>query len=81
MLLKDVVTAHLYGLLDKDIYKKVLEGFKMSEIRNSSLRETYQLHRSLYSLKQFGSMLYNHLSEYLLKMVTKTILSTYMFLV
>lgn len=39
--LKDVVTAHLYGLLDEDIYMKVLEGFKMPQIRNSSFRETY----------------------------------------
>ena len=29
MHLMDVITAHLYGMLENDIYMKVLEGFQL----------------------------------------------------
>jgi hypothetical protein len=69
MRLIDVVTAYLYGSLDNDIYMKILEGYKMPEAYNSKSRNMYsiKLQRSLYGLKQSGRMLYNPLSEYLLK--------------
>ena len=65
----DVVTAYLYGSLDNDIYKKIPEGYKMSETYNPISRSMYfiKLQRFLYGLKQSGRMWYNRLSEYLLK--------------
>ena len=69
MNLMDVVTAYLYGSLDKDIYIKIPDGLKMPEAYSSRPREIYsiKLRRSLYRLKQSGRMWYNRLSEYLLK--------------
>ena len=64
--LMDVVTTYLYGSLDSDIYMKLTEGFKLSEVGS---REQYsiKLNKSLYGLKQSRRMWYNHLSEYLIK--------------
>lgn len=38
MRLMDVVTTHLYRLLDTDIYMKMPEGFKLLEACNPSSR-------------------------------------------
>ena len=48
---------------------KVPEGFKMSKASNSKPKRAYfiKLQRSLYGLKQFSRIWYNHLGEYLLK--------------
>ena len=69
MRLMVVVTAYLYGSLDRYIYMKISEGFKMSEVSSLKPKELYsiKLQRSLYGLKQSGRMWYNRLSEYLLK--------------
>ena len=40
MRLMEVVTAHLYESLDNDIYKKILEGYKMPEAYNSKFQAT-----------------------------------------
>ena len=55
--------------MDNDIYMKILRGFKLPEATYTKSRSMYliQLQQSLYGLKQFGSMWYNRLSEYLLK--------------
>ena len=65
----DVIIAYLYGSMDNDIYMKIPEGFKFSEVNNIKPRSicSIKLQRSLYRLKQFGCMWYNRLSEYLLK--------------
>ena len=54
MQLMDVVTAYLYGNLDKDIYMKIPEGFHMPESKSNRPRDVYsvKLQRSLYGLKQ-----------------------------
>jgi len=54
MRLMDVVTAYLYGNLDKDIYMKIPEGFYMPELKSNRPRDVYsvKLQRSLYGLKQ-----------------------------
>ncbi|KAL0534638.1 hypothetical protein IC582_028929 [Cucumis melo] len=69
MYLMDVVTAYLYGSLENEICMKIPEGFKIPESYNSNSRElcSIKLQRSLYELKQLGQILYNRLSEYLLK--------------
>uniref|UniRef100_A0A6N2KGN2 Reverse transcriptase Ty1/copia-type domain-containing protein n=1 Tax=Salix viminalis TaxID=40686 RepID=A0A6N2KGN2_SALVM len=65
----DVVTAYLYGSLDKDIHTKIPEGFTMPEAFCNEPRSVYfiKLQKSLYGLKQSGRMWYNCLNEYLLK--------------
>jgi hypothetical protein len=65
----DVVTVHLYGSLDSDIYMKLPEGFNLPEANSSVTQEDYsiKLNKSLYGLKQSGRMWYNRLSEYLLR--------------
>ena len=69
MRLMDVVTAYLYGPLDNNIYMKISEGLKISEVHSSKFCNlcSIKLQRSLYGLKQSGRMWYNCLSEYLLK--------------
>ena len=69
MHLMDVVTAYLYGKLDKDIYMKIPKGFKMPEAYDPNHREIYsiKLQKSLYGLKQSGRMWYNRLSESLIE--------------
>ena len=69
MRLMDVVTTYLYGSLDNDIYMKIPEGYKMYKTYNPTSQSMYsiKLQRSLYRLKQSERMLYNRLSEYLLK--------------
>ena len=68
MYLMDVVTMYLYGDLDKEIYMKVSEGFKLIDPNSSRPLNTIsiRLRCSLYGLKQFGQMWYNCLSEYLI---------------
>ena len=65
----DVITAYLYGSIDSDIYMKIPEGFKLPEAVSTKPRSmlSIKLQISLYGLKQSGRMLYNRLSEYLLK--------------
>ena len=48
---------------------KSLKGFKLLEANSKKPRSMYsiKLQWSLYELKQFGHMSYNHFSEYLLK--------------
>ena len=60
----DVVKAYLYGYIDNDIYMKIPEEFKLP---NPCSTYSIKLQRSLYGLKQFGLMWYNHRSEYLLR--------------
>ena len=53
MRLMDVVTTYLYGSIDINVYMKILEGFKLSEVMNSKPRTMYsiKLQGSLYGLK------------------------------
>ena len=69
MLLMDVVNSYLYGSLDTHIYMKILDGFKILEIKENENHNMYsvKLQRSLYGLKQSGRMWNNRLSEFLLK--------------
>lgn len=71
MRLMDVVTAYLYGDLDKDIYMKVPEGLKTNIVPEGFGKQrsahSIKLRRSLYGLKQSGRLWYNRLSEYLSK--------------
>ena len=69
MCLTDVITAYLYGSIDNDIYIKIPKGFTLPKVVNAKPRSmcSIKLQRSLYGLKQFGCMLYNRLSDYLLK--------------
>ena len=70
MQLMDVVTAYLYGNLDKDIYMKILEEFHMPKSKLNRHQDVYsvKLQRSLYGLKQSGRMWYNRFSEFLIKL-------------
>ena len=54
MHLIDIVTAYLYGMLENDIYMKVLERFQLPQVNTSQPRNMYsiKLRRSLYGLKQ-----------------------------
>ena len=65
----DVVTTHLYESINIDIYMQIPEGFKLPETTNPKPWKIYsiKLQRSLYILKWFGCMRYNHLNEYLFK--------------
>ena len=69
MQLMDIMTAYLYGLLEAHIYMKILDGFKIPEIKENENRNMYsiKLKRPLYGLKQSSRMWYNRLSEFLLK--------------
>ena len=66
MQLMDVVTAYLYGNLDSDIYMKVPEGIPIpNQDRENRGIYSVLLKKSLYGLKQYGRMWYNHLSDFL----------------
>ena len=39
----DVLTAHLYGSLNNDIYMKILKEFQMSEATNSKRCSIYSI--------------------------------------
>ena len=56
--LMDVITTYLYGMLENDIYMKVLEGFQLPQVNTLQPRNMYsiKLRRSLYGLKQYGRM-------------------------
>jgi hypothetical protein len=64
MQMMDVVTAYLYGNLDKDIYMKIPDGvdFNVKDYH----RPCVKLKRSLYGLKQSGRMWYQRLSNFLI---------------
>jgi hypothetical protein len=65
MQMMDVVTAYLYGNLDKEIYMSVPPGIKFEQgVFN---KPCVKLQRSLYGLKQAGRMWFNRLSDYLAK--------------
>ena len=63
----DVVTAYLYGSLEKDIYMRIPEGFRMPKAFKLYSHDLYsiKLQRSIYGLKQSGQMWYKRLSKYL----------------
>ena len=52
MRLMDVITAYLYGMLENDIYMKVLKGFQLPQENTSQPRNMYsiKLRQSLYGL-------------------------------
>ena len=43
MHLMDVVTAYLYGSLDCSVYMKVLEGFKISGVKDLNSHNMYSV--------------------------------------
>ena len=43
MLLMDVVTTYLYGSIDTNVYRKILEGFKLLEVMNSKPWSMYSI--------------------------------------
>ena len=67
--LMDASIGYLYGSIDNDIYMKIREGFKLPKANNTKPRSicSIKLQRSIYGLKQSGSMWYNLINEYLLK--------------
>ena len=68
MRLMDVVTAYLYGSLEKEIYMRVPDGFEIPEtLKGSRGMYSIKLNKSLYGLKQSGRMWYNRLSTFLIK--------------
>ena len=67
MQLMDVVTAYLHGLLEKDIYMKIPEGYKITDNTKQQFFYSIKLQRSLYGLKQSGRMWYNRFSDYIIK--------------
>ena len=69
MVLMDVITTYLYESIDNDIYMKIPKGFKLPEANNTTSYSmcSIKLQQSLYGLKEYGRMWYNHLKEYLLK--------------
>ena len=68
MHLMNVITTYLYRSMDNDIYMKIPEGFKLPDAnKKPRIMYSIKLQRSLYGLKQPRRVLYNHLSEYLLK--------------
>ena len=60
----DVVTAYLYGELDRTIYMEAPEGYQ-DEIRTSLQRPVVRLQKALYGLKQSGRMWYQRLVTFL----------------
>lgn len=67
MQLMNVVTVHLYGLFENDMYTKIPRGYKMSDVSNRCHVYCIKVQRSLYDFKQSGHMWDNHLSDYLIK--------------
>jgi transposase InsO family protein len=65
MQMMDVVTAYLYGHLDKEIYMKAPEGLELSSYSTNFERPVVKLQRAIYGLKQAGRMWYSRLSKYL----------------
>ena len=74
MQLMDVVTAHLYGSLDSDIYMKVPDGVPIPNPNAKRNAYCVKLNKSLYGLKQSGRMWYNRLSEFLSTRITPTMM-------
>ena len=50
MQLMDVVTAYLYGNLDKDIYIKIPEGFHMPESKSNRPWDVYYVNYKYHSM-------------------------------
>ena len=67
MKLIDVVTAYLYGLLEKDIYMKFLEGYKIIDNIKHQHLFPIKLQRSLYGIRESMQIWYNWPSDYLIK--------------
>lgn len=68
----DFVTIYLYGSSNLDNFMKILKAFKAPEVYKDSRKTcSIKIQKSLYGLKQSGSVWYNHLSEYFLKKVYK----------
>jgi hypothetical protein len=65
MKMMDVVTAYLYGGLDKVIYMRVPDGMTFDPTKFS--KPCVKLIKSLYGLKQSGRMWFQRLTKYLLK--------------
>ena len=65
----DVIIAYLYGDLNKEIYMKLPNDFKLPEELMSKTKSIYsiKLQRSLYGLKKFRHIWYNRLNKYLQK--------------
>jgi len=63
MQMMDVVTAYLYGSIDKEIYMTVPEGIDYN--KDKFKRPCVRLNRSLYGLKQSGRMWFQRLSSFL----------------
>lgn len=61
--------THTHTLLKHAYTHKIVEGFKISKTCQSPHCSLYsiKLLRSLYGLKQYECMWFNHLSEYLIK--------------
>lgn len=66
MRMVDIVTAYLYGKLDKDVYMRVPEGFPNTKGIDNFKRPCVKLCRALYGLKQAGRMWHENLSNYLI---------------
>lgn len=62
MCLVDVVTAFLYGDLDKEIYIRIPEGYKTPSHLS---RPGFRLNKALYGLKQSGRSWFTKLSSFL----------------
>ena len=62
----DVVTAYLYGDLDRTIYMDAPEGYQ-DEMRATLRRPVVRLQKALYGLKQSGRMWYQRLTTFLEK--------------
>ena len=43
MRLIDIITAYLYGMLENDIYMKVLKGFQLPQVNTSQPRNMYSI--------------------------------------
>jgi hypothetical protein len=64
--LMHVMTAYLYESLDSDIYMKVLDGISVLNMHANHNIYCVKLAKSLYDLKQSGSMWYNRLKKFLI---------------
>jgi hypothetical protein len=61
----DIVTAYLYGNLDKEIYMTIPEGLVKDSILKKFKHPCVRLVRSIYGLKQAGRIWYQHFTRYL----------------
>ena len=66
MRLMDVVTAYLYGHLDKEVYMNVPDGF-FDQVKGEFQNPSVKLQRALYGLKQAGRIWYQRLASFLIQ--------------